>query len=69
MFGDLMVFLKEVFEDTNLKGEKLTISNRSAHNFTSSDFCLLLITFANSFNPDQAYKHVGTDLDSNCLTL
>ena len=31
----------------------------------SSDFCHLLITFANSLDPDH---NVGSDLDPNCLT-
>ena len=35
---------------------------------TSGDFCHLLITFANSLDPDQARQNVGPDLDSNCLT-
>ena len=28
----------------------------------------LLITFANSLDPDQARHNVGPDLDPNCLT-
>ena len=32
------------------------------------DFCCLLITFANSLDPDQASQNVGSDLDPNCLT-
>ena len=35
----------------------------------SGDFCRLLITFANSSDPDQARQNVGPDLDPNCLTL
>ena len=35
----------------------------------SGDFCLLLITFANSLDPDQDRQNVGPDLDPNCLTL
>ena len=31
--------------------------------------CRLLITFANSLDPDQAQQNVGPDLDPNCLTL
>ena len=31
--------------------------------------CRLLITFANSLDPDQARQNVGPDLDLNCLTL
>ena len=30
--------------------------------------CRLLITFANSLEPDQARQNVGPDLDQNCLT-
>ena len=33
------------------------------------DFCHLLITFANSLDPDQGRQIVGPDLDQNCLTL
>ena len=29
----------------------------------------LLITFANSLDPDQARQNVGPDLNPNCLTL
>ena len=35
----------------------------------SGDFCRLLITFANSLDPDQARQNVGSDLDPNCLIL
>ena len=35
----------------------------------SSDFCSLLITFANSFDSDQVQQNIGPDLDPNCLTL
>ena len=34
----------------------------------SGNFCNLLITFANSLDPDQARQNVGPDLDPNCLT-
>ena len=30
--------------------------------------CRLLITFANSLDPDQARQNVGPDQDPNCLT-
>ena len=33
----------------------------------SGDLCHLLITFANSLDPDQARQNVGPDLDPNCL--
>ena len=36
---------------------------------TSGDFCHLLITFANSLDPDQAGKNDWPDLDPNYLTL
>ena len=32
------------------------------------NFCCLLITFANSLDPDQAQQNVGPDPDQNCLT-
>ena len=35
----------------------------------SSDFCCLLITFANSLDPDQDLQNVGQDHDPNHLTL
>ena len=35
---------------------------------TSGDFSCLLITSANSLEPDQARQNVGPDLDPNCLT-
>ena len=35
----------------------------------SGNFCYLLITFANSLNPDQDRHNVGPDLDPNCLSL
>ena len=35
----------------------------------SDIFCRLLITFANSLDPDQARQNVGPDLDPNFLTL
>ena len=35
----------------------------------SGDFYRLLITFANSWDPDQERQIVGPDLDPNCLTL
>ena len=36
---------------------------------TSGNFCHLPITFANSFDADQARRNVGPDLDPNCLTM
>ena len=33
----------------------------------SGDFCYLLITFANSLDPDQYRQNVGPDLDTGCL--
>ena len=35
----------------------------------SVNFCRLLITLANSLEPDRARQNVGPDLDPNCLTL
>ena len=36
---------------------------------TIGDFCHLLITSANSLDPDQTRQNVRPDLDPNCLTL
>ena len=36
---------------------------------TSGNFCCMLITFANSLDPDQDRPNVGSDLDPNSLTL
>ena len=36
---------------------------------TSSDFCSLLIIFANSLDPDQEQQNVSLDLDPIHLTL
>ena len=35
----------------------------------SGEFCCMLISFANSLDPDQARQNVGPDLDPNPLTL
>ena len=32
-------------------------------------YCRLLMTFANSLDPDQARQNVGPDLDTNWLTM
>ena len=41
----------------------------TSHAFNSVSECHLLITFANSMNPDQARQNVLPDLCPNCLTL
>ena len=37
--------------------------------FQIAYYSCLLISFANSLDPDQARQNVGPDLDPNCLTL
>ena len=37
--------------------------------FANANFCHLLITFANSLDPDEDRQKVGPDLGPNCLTL
>ena len=46
------------------------VSSSSVFNSLSPsiDFCHLLITFANSFVPDQAWQNIWPDLDPKCLT-
>ena len=41
----------------------------TSEHFQIAYYCCLLITFANSSDPDQARQNVGPDLDPNCLTL
>ena len=49
---------------------KVTMATNLLHSLpASSKFCCLLITFANSLDPDQARENVGPDLDPSCLTL
>ena len=38
-------------------------------NLSLEPLCCLLITFANSLDPDQALQNVGPDLNPICLTL
>ena len=46
------------------------MSLRVCAKLTSSvDFCHLLITFANSLDPDQDQQNIGPDLVPNCLAL
>ena len=56
----------------------LPLKQQSKHNVTclpsktilaSGDFCRLLITFANSLDPDQDRQNVSPDLDPNILTI
>ena len=42
---------------------------KGGRNSNSSDFCRLLLTFANSLDPDQDRQNVGPDLNPNRLTL
>ena len=44
------------------------VIHRVRHN-ASLIKCRLLITFANSLDPDQAWQNIRPDLDPNCLTL
>ena len=54
------------------QGFSQTVVSRSCSVFkslpASSDFCHLLITFANSLDANQARHNVGPDLDPNCKT-
>ena len=72
--------IQEVTVETVLCGKSIHILIRkstacnslkmSLNSFPASgNFCRLLITFANSLNPDQAQQNIGPDLDPNCLTL
>ena len=52
----------------SLSAEQVIFNTLALFFFASGDFCLL-ITFANSLDPDQDRQNVGPDLDPNCLTL
>ena len=49
----------------------LSPTKNDFHNsfLAGSNYCHLLITFANSLDPDQDQQNVGPYLDPNCFTL
>ena len=50
--------------------DHVNFGNNPLNSFlTSGNLYYLLITFANSLDPDQVRHFVGLDLDPNCLTL
>ena len=53
-----------------LKVDILFLACDSVNTFhASGDFCRLLITFANSLEPDQDRQNVGPDLDPHRFTV
>ena len=62
-----LILVYTFFHHPFLKG-KLSI-NVFHSTVNSACFCHLLITFANSLEPDQARQNVWPDLDPNFLTL
>ena len=58
-FDTLIVFLKENFENVIFE---------NSHQM-STKVCLLLMSFANSWDPDQDRQNVGLDLDPTLDTL
>ena len=60
------VTLDEMPENT---ATRLGWSQMLGMHFIPYDFCHLLITFANSLDPDQDRQNISPDLDPNCLTL
>ena len=67
---NLLLPIMEPNEIDLSQGFSRKVASRSCSVFnslpTSGDFCHLLITFANSLDPDQARQNVGPDLDPNC---
>ena len=57
---------EQFFFIENKNEKKISIINSLP---ASGNVCNLLMTFANSLDPDQDRKDVGPDLDPNCLTL
>ena len=60
-------------ETDSSQGFSQKVVSRSCSAFNSlpasGNFCHLLITYANSLDPDQAQHNAGPDLDPNCLTF
>ena len=50
-----------------IKGSQQCVSSQGQVLHASSNFCSLLITFANCMDPDQDRQNVGPDLDLYCL--
>ena len=72
--GSEFVVANTLVKWKKLEPKKLTLAKVLARKYeqvvlylTLCPLCLL-ITFANSFDPDQARQNVGPDLDPNCLT-
>ena len=61
--------------DRNIKVASFTVSDKSINSclissfHASGNFCHLLITFANSLEPEQDWHNVGSGLVPNGLTL
>ena len=53
----------------NVITQKLSKPGNTSSLLSIGNFCLLLIAFANSLDPDQALQNAGPDLVSNCLVL
>ena len=49
--------------------DNILISDHINSFLDSGNFCHLLMTFANSLDPDQDLQNICPDLDSNSLTL
>ena len=48
---------------------QIALSLLTSGNFCGGKFCGLLITFANSLDPDHDRQNIGPDLDPNCLAI
>ena len=57
-----------VYNEKNIRVEKFKFTTIKFALTLCCDFCHLLITFANSLDPDQDRQNVGPDLDPNRLT-
>ena len=60
------------FTVSNQKEESIGIQrvkHKQLANYNVFLFCRLLITYPNSWDPDQVRQNVGPDLDGNRLTL
>ena len=65
-----LVSVVTVAGDASFRGSCMSVTFFLVISFLASgDVCRLLITFANSLDPDQDRQNVGPDLDPNHLTL
>ena len=64
-----VIKVKVKIADSKVKKFQRKNLNMLSSFFARSDFCCMLVTFANNLDPDQDQWNVVPDLDPNGLTL